>query len=143
MATALLWHYSKQFDLNLKPIRELCKDLHVNRHLVRRYLSKLAFEHDLRTPNQPPQDFVLRYAPHIGLPQEVVERALQISSQYTEKPGYSGNPRSIAAAAIWLAAQTSDRRLSQKKVAKICHRAEYTVRETAAKIRKTLGIDYA
>lgn len=143
MATALLWHYLNEFDLNPKPIRKLCKNLHVNRQVVQRYLSKLAFEYDLKTPNRTAKDFIHRYAPDIGLPQEAVEHALQISSQYTERPGYSGNPRSIAAASLWLAARSTDNRLSQKKVAEICHRAEYTVRETAAKIRKDLGIDYA
>jgi len=143
MATALLWHYLNEYDLNPKPMRELCRNLHSDKRVVQRYLSKLVFEFDLKTPNRTAEDFIHRYAPDIGLPREAVEYALQISSQYTERPGYSGNPRSIAAASLWLAARSSDKRLSQKKVAEICHRAEYTVRETALKIRKNLGIDYA
>jgi transcription initiation factor TFIIIB Brf1 subunit/transcription initiation factor TFIIB len=140
VATALLYIYSKTHMKAHQSLNELCKTVGANPVKTRKYLSKFAWEHNLRSTYRPPEDYVTVISSRMNLSPEIRERGLEIARLYQERAFSCCTPRTIAASAAYLANRENGHRYTQAEIADASGVAEYTVREISAKMRKALRL---
>jgi transcription initiation factor TFIIB len=103
---------------------------------------KLVNSLDLRLQPYDPIEFVTRICSIIGVSEKTRREAINIISKAKEKEiGYSNNPMSIVAGALYLASIINMEKKTQVDISKACGMTNVTVRNVVTMLRKKLKLD--
>jgi transcription initiation factor TFIIB len=103
---------------------------------------KLVNSLDLRLEPYDPIEFVTRVCSIIGVSEKTRRDTINIISKAKEKEiGYSNNPMSLVAGALYLASIINMEKKTQIEISKACGMTNVTVRNVVTMLRKKLKLD--
>ena len=126
-----------------KTITEITEySLVTKRKLIRAY-SLLQKNLGMKAKVHDVSDFLPRFTSNLGLSHDCLTKTMRLMDKIKGTALYSGkNPKSIAAAVIYIAANMNKERLSQRAVANEIGVMEVTIRKRYKEITKSLGISF-
>jgi transcription initiation factor TFIIB len=91
-----------------------------------------------------PQKFIPKLASVMGVPREVERLAMDMLEAVNRTSAVTGkDPRGVAAAALYYAAEIADKRVIQRKMAKASDTTEVTLRNRYRELKRVLGGRFA
>ena len=125
-----------------RTIDEIAETSHIGKKELGKTYRFLARELKLNIRPAQPQDYVQRYGSALKLSENTKRRAISILDEAAEKELMSGlGPSGISAAAIYIAANQTGERRSQREVSLAADISEVTLRCRYKKLSESLGIE--
>jgi transcription initiation factor TFIIB len=124
-----------------RELEEVCTKVGVDCGMVRLVVRRVREELGMRIGRADVVAVVSRISRRLGLPEQVESRAVALARAFVESGRASGrSTRSVAAAAVYLAAKECGLRVGQVDVARAARVCEVTLRYRAREMRDALGL---
>ena len=122
-------------------VEEIEKYTDVDKLTILKYYRLLVFSLKIPVPpgNETVNSYILKWGNSLGLSISTINKALEFSEKLKEKlPGK--NPRSIAAALLYICSILNNERRTQKEITKVSGITDYALRKAYKEITRILGI---
>ena len=102
----------------------LSKTFKVSKHDIYKYVKEIVLRLGIKVPKKTAKDYILLYAPKLGVPEGIVREALKISESLPQ----GVNPIVGAGASLYLASQKNGHKLRQFEIAEVLGISEVGMR---------------
>lgn len=141
MMTASIYLACRQRNLPLS-FYDFSKDNLINRRNLLKYYRHLLQSLKIHSPSVSPMVYISKFSHNLRLSYQAQDLALKILLQARTKGLFFGkDPIGLAAAAIYLASQTTKEKRSQREIAHITNTTEVTIRVRSLEFKKRINLN--
>jgi len=111
----------------------LSRTFKVPKNEIYRHVKRITLELGIKVPQRTAKDYILSYAPKLGVPEKVVREALQISEEVPQ----GVNPIVGAGASLYIASHSNGYKLRQFEIAEVLGITDVGLRVVIKRMNKT------
>lgn len=143
IVAAAIYAACKQYRIP-RTLEEISESSQVDKKEIARSYRHIVKKLRLDVPQSTPEDYIVRFATDLELPDGVSENARDILKQAAEKGLVSGRgPMGVAAAALYIATVMAGEKKTQREIADVARVTEVTVRNRYKELVSKLKIEAA